>query len=114
SPSTKTWFEGFSPVTTDRNRTPGGPSWLTFIGHLKESLWSLDMFRCESATLRTHWVLVVMDQYTRRIMGFGVHAGASMVSLFVGCSTTPFDGNSGCRSTSAPIMIPFIGLSSGK
>src|SRR4029077_5051479 len=30
---------------------------------------------CESATLRTHWVLVVMDQYTRRIVGFGVHAG---------------------------------------
>jgi transposase InsO family protein len=25
--------------------------------------------------LRTHWVLVVMDQYTRRIIGFGVHAG---------------------------------------
>src|SRR5438552_366781 len=47
----------------------GGPSWLTFIGHLKDSLWSLDMFRCESATLRTHWVLVVMDQYTRRIIG---------------------------------------------
>src|SRR5438477_7122925 len=54
----------------------GGPSWLTFIEHLKDSLWSLDMFRCESATLRTHWVLVVMDQYTRRIIGFGVHAGA--------------------------------------
>jgi transposase InsO family protein len=53
----------------------GGPSWLTFIGHMKDSLWSLDLFRCESATLRTHWVLVVMDQYTRRIMGFGVHAG---------------------------------------
>ena len=53
----------------------GGPSWLTFIGHLKDSLWSLDLFRCESATLRTHWVLVVMDQYARRIMGFGVPAG---------------------------------------
>ena len=51
------------------------PSWLTFIGHLKDSLWSMDLFRCESATLRTHWVLVVMDQYTRRIIGFGVHAG---------------------------------------
>jgi hypothetical protein len=25
--------------------------------------------------LRTHWFLVVMDQYTRRITGFGVHAG---------------------------------------
>ena len=56
-------------------KNSGGPSWLTFIGHLKDSLWSLDLFRCESATLRTHWVLVVMDQYTRRIIGFGVHAG---------------------------------------
>jgi len=53
----------------------GGPSWLTLIGHLKDSLWSLDLFRCESATLRTYWVLVVMDQYTRRIIGFGVHRG---------------------------------------
>ena len=52
-----------------------GPSWLTFIGHLKDSLWSIDLFRCESATLRTHWVLVLMDHYTRRIIGFGVHAG---------------------------------------
>jgi transposase InsO family protein len=53
----------------------GGPSWLTFIGHLKDSLWSIDLFLCESAILRTHWILVVMDQYTRRIIGFGVHAG---------------------------------------
>ena len=56
---------------------PGGsgPSWLTFLGHTKDSLWSMDLFRCESAVLRSHWVLVVMDQYTRRIVGFGVHAG---------------------------------------
>jgi putative transposase len=53
----------------------GGPSWLTFLGHTKDSLWSCDLFRCESATLRTHWVLVVMDQCTRRIIGFGVHVG---------------------------------------
>src|SRR5256884_9101951 len=53
----------------------GGPSWLTFLGHMKDSLWSIDLFRCESATLRSHWVLVVMDQFTRRIIGFGVHAG---------------------------------------
>src|SRR5207253_9642655 len=52
-----------------------GPSWLTFLGHMKDSLWSLDLFRCESAALRTHWVLVVMDQCTRRIVGFGVHRG---------------------------------------
>jgi putative transposase len=53
----------------------GGPSWLTFLGHIKDSLRSVDMFRCESLTLRTHWVLVVMDQFTRRIIGFGVHRG---------------------------------------
>jgi len=52
-----------------------GPSWLTFIGHLKDSLWSIDLFRCESILLQTHWVLVVMDQFTRRIVGFGVNAG---------------------------------------
>ena len=52
-----------------------GPSWLTVLGHAKDSLWSLDLFRCESAVLRTHWVLVVMDQFTRRIVGFGVHPG---------------------------------------
>jgi putative transposase len=52
-----------------------GPSWLTFLGHAKDSLWSCDLFRCESATLKTHWVLVVMDQFTRRVIGFGVHAG---------------------------------------
>ena len=52
-----------------------GPSWLTFLGHAKDSLWSIDLFRCESAILRSHWVLVVMDQYTRRIVGFGIQAG---------------------------------------
>ena len=52
-----------------------GPSWLTVLGHAKDSLWSLDLFRCESAVLRTHWVLVVMDQCTRRIIGLGVHRG---------------------------------------
>jgi transposase InsO family protein len=53
----------------------GGPSWLSFIGHAKDSLWSLDLFRCESVILRTYWVLVVMDQCTRRIVGFAVHRG---------------------------------------
>jgi putative transposase len=52
-----------------------GPSWLTCIGHMKDSLWSVDLFRCESITLKSHWVMVIMDQYTRRIIGFAVNAG---------------------------------------
>ena len=31
-----------------------GPSWLTTLGHAKDSLWSVDLFRAESITLRTH------------------------------------------------------------
>jgi len=51
------------------------PSWLSLLGHMKDSLGSVDLFRCESITLTSHWVLLVMDQFTRRIIGFGVHAG---------------------------------------
>jgi hypothetical protein len=51
------------------------PSWLTFIGHMKDSLWSVALFRCESIFLKTHWVLVIMDQFTRHIIVFGEHAG---------------------------------------
>ena len=52
-----------------------GPSWLTFIGNMKDSLLSIDFFRCESIQLKSHWVMVLMDQYTRRIIGFAVHPG---------------------------------------
>ena len=32
-----------------------GPSWLTFIGHARDSLWSIDLFRAESIRLRSHF-----------------------------------------------------------
>jgi putative transposase len=39
-----------------------------------------DLFLCESIgpasrLLKSHWVLVVMDQFTQRIIGFGIHPG---------------------------------------
>lgn len=59
---------------------------LTLLGHTKDSLWSCDLLRCESATLRTYWVLLVIDQFTRRISGFGVHcavvAGVALCRMF--------------------------------
>jgi transposase InsO family protein len=42
---------------------------------LEPTTLRIDLFRCESVALRTYWVLVVMDQYTRRIIGFGIQAG---------------------------------------
>ncbi len=63
-----------------------GPSWLSFIAQTKDSLWSLDLFRCESILLRSHWVLVVLDIFTRRIIGFGVNQayidGISVCRMF--------------------------------
>jgi putative transposase len=68
------------------NSGTNGPSWLTFIGHVKDSLWSVDLFRRESILLRSHWVLVVMDLFTRRIIGFGVERadvdGVSVCRMF--------------------------------
>ena len=57
------------------NPQDSGPSWLTFIGHMKDSLWSIDLFRSESIHLKTHWVMIVMDQFTRRLIGFSVNKG---------------------------------------
>ena len=56
---------------------PGGtgPSWVSFIGHTTDSLWSVDLFRGGSIVLWSDWVLVVMDQFTRRLVGVGVHRG---------------------------------------
>jgi putative transposase len=55
---------------------PGrGPSWILPIGNSHNKLWSMDLFRLESVFLRSFWVMVVMDQFTRKIIGFSVHRG---------------------------------------
>ena len=65
---------------------PSSPSWLIFFAHTKDSLWSVDLFRCESILLRSHWILVVIDVFTRRIIGFGIGGqyvdGASVCRMF--------------------------------
>jgi len=77
----------------------GGPSWLTFLGHTRDSLWSMDLFRanrlrCGPTGYLWSWI--------------NTHAGSlasasmrerSMVSHFVGCSTAPFEGKAECRGT---------------
>ena len=91
----------------------GGPSWLTFIGHTKDSLWSIDLFRCESILLKSHWVLVIMDQFTRRIIGFGVHAGDVDGAPCVACSTRPFLPRV-LHTTSVLTMTRCSGITAGR
>ena len=50
----------------DPSLNDDGPSWLTTIGHIKDSLWSMDLFRCESIWLQSLWVI---DVFTRREQG---------------------------------------------
>ena len=63
-----------------------GPSWLAFIAQAKDSLWSIDLFRYESILLHSHWVMLVMDVFTRRIIGFRVESanidGVSVCRMF--------------------------------
>jgi len=68
-----------------------GPSWLTLIAQAKDSVWSVDLFRVESVVLRSHWVMVVMDIFTRRIIGFGIGPacidGISACRMFYAATT---------------------------
>ncbi len=73
----------------------GAPSWLTFLSHMKDSLWNCDLFRCESATFRTST------------------AASSMAWHGAGCSIKRFAGKV-CPNTSARIMIRCIDSTKGK
>lgn len=73
-----------------------GPSWLTFFGPEEGQL-----------------VLVVMDQYSRRIIGFGIQSESLMDWRFVACSNRQFVVRP-FRNTSVQIMIHCIGFISGK
>jgi hypothetical protein len=63
------------PPITGQFPVQNALSWLTLRGHPKDSLWSVGRFRHDSILLKNHWVLVVMDQFTRRVIGLGVRAG---------------------------------------
>jgi hypothetical protein len=90
-----------------------GPSWLSFIGHTTDSLWSVDLFRCESIALRSYWVLVVMDQFTRRLIGFGVQCGAVTGADVAACSMRPFTGTA-FPDISVPTMIRCLRRTAGR
>ena len=67
-----------------------GPSWLGRLGTGSNRLWSADLFCCESILLKPHWVMVVMDHFSRRIVGFAVQVIA-------------VDGTAACRMFNAAI-----------
>ena len=64
-----------------------GVSWLTAIRYAKDSLWSIDLFRCESIVLQRYWVMVIIEVFRDGSSGSVSGAVILMESRFVGCST---------------------------
>ena len=91
----------------------GGPSWLTFLGHIKDSLWSCDLFRCESATLRAYWVLIMMDQFADALLVLVFGAASLMGRPCAESSIKRFEGQQR-RTISAPTTTPCIDSISGR
>jgi hypothetical protein len=63
--------------------------------------------------LHTHWVLVVMDQCARRIVGFGVHRGVVDGVALCQISIERFAAK-GRRLTSARTMIRCTDSTNGR
>jgi hypothetical protein len=75
-------------ATVARLAGPGGARAVVAESLLvKQQLLILNRSRKRSPILPAHWVLVVMDQFTRRIVGFGVYRGA-----LSSCSRHPVAG----------------------
>jgi putative transposase len=91
-----------------------GPSWLTFIGHLKDSLWSIDLFRANQPRcgLTGSWSLWTNTR--AGLLDLACGRECSTVSHSAVCSITPFEASGRHPSTSAPTTIRSIDLSNGK
>ena len=91
----------------------GGPSWLTFLGQAKDSLWSIDLFRCESLSLRMHWCWWLWTSSRAASSDLAFTAELSMGRHCAQCSSERFKGKL-CRSISARTTIRCIGSTNGR
>jgi hypothetical protein len=91
----------------------GGPSWLTFLGQAKDSLWGVDLFRCESLSLRTLgcWWLWTSSRAESSDLAFT--AELSICCHCARCSSERFRRKR-CRRISARTTIRCIGSPNGQ
>ena len=90
-----------------------GPSWLTFLGHTKDRLWSLDLFdasrsRYEPIGYWSLWTSTRVESSDLASM-----PGPSMVRRCVICSSRRSEVRA-FRNISVPITTRYIGFSNGK
>jgi hypothetical protein len=79
----------------------GGPSWLTFLRHTRDSLRSIALFRRESILPRIHSILRAIGQFTRRLIGHGIsgcHFHQSVFCSLFDTAITVIDASRSLRS----------------
>ena len=62
----------YSPSTTAQRLIDGGPSWLTFLRHTRDSLSSIPLSWRKSILPKFHSILLAIGQHTRQIIGCGI------------------------------------------
>ena len=94
-------------VLAKRSRpAPGGtgPSWLSFVGHTTDSLWSVDLLRCASIVLRATGCSWSWTSSRGASWDSVCIADRSMHPAAAACATPPFMGGAR-RDISVRIMI---------
>src|ERR1022692_4664240 len=92
-------------------RRDNGPSWLTLLGHTKDSLWSLDLFRIQSILLSSHWSSWI--SLPAGSSALACRPWPSTVQHSAACSSRPSPGRV-CPRGSVPIMIRCSGSTAGR
>ena len=90
-----------------------GPSWLTFIGHLKDSLWSIDFFVANPFCSTPTGCLWSWTNLPGVSLALACTPVMSMVWPCVECSIQPFQPRV-FRSISAQTTICYSSITSGK
>jgi hypothetical protein len=78
----------------------GGPSWVTFLRHTRDSLSSIPLFRRKSILPKFHSILLAIGQCTRPLTGYGI----SGCHFDAPCLVMPYQWST-LQSRSAPSMI---------
>jgi hypothetical protein len=84
----------------------GGPSWLTFLRHTRDSLCSIALFQRKSILPTIHSILLAIGQFIRRIIGCGIsgcHFDQSVVLSLFDAAVPVVDASKSLSSAHDPL-----------
>jgi hypothetical protein len=85
----------------------GGPPWLTFFRHTRDSLFSIALFQRKSILPTIHSILLAIGQFIRRIIGCGIsgcHFDQSVVFSLFDAAVPVVDASKSLSSAHDPLF----------